>query len=70
MMKKSLLVWIKSNDSYFNGNEESMVCIFLLDYRMMKVWGGGVCHTNLGRPKNWLALRLYLFNRKEVVIEK
>jgi len=70
MMKKSLLVWIKSSDSHFNGNEESILLIFLLDYRIMKVWGGGVCHTNLGRPKNRLSLRLYLFNRKEVVIPK
>ena len=70
MMKKSLLVWIKSSDSHFNGNEESILLIFLLDYRIMNVWGGGVCHTNLGRPKNRLSLRLYLFNRKEVVIPK
>ena len=47
-----------------------MQSIFLLNYQIIKVWEWGFFHTNLGKPKNNLFLRLYLFNRKEVVIGK
>jgi len=59
-------VYIHQCDVPFNGTDESMESIFLLNYRNMEVWG--VYHTNLGRPKSSSYLRLYLFNRKEVFI--